>query len=67
MAGALCAPPALAADYCSEGLATEGIAVGDVSFAGAVAADCYGVVTGKFNSGKGAAVLNGVNWGTGWT
>lgn len=67
VAGALCATPALAAGYCSEGLATEGIAVGNVSFEGAAAADCYGVVTGNLNSGKGAAVLNGMNWGTGWT
>ncbi len=55
VAGALCATPALAAGDCSDGLATESIAVGNVSFEGAAAADCYGVVTGNLNSGKGAA------------
>ncbi len=67
VATGLTATPAFAAGYCSDGLATEGIAVGNVSFEGAAAADCYGVTAGNLNSRVGAALLNGMNWGTGWT
>lgn len=67
VATGLTATPALAAGYCSDGLATEGIAVGNVSFEGAAAADCYGVTAGNLNSRVGVTLLNGMNWGTGWT
>jgi len=66
-AGLALATPALAAGYCSAGTATEGIAAGNVTFEGASANDCYGVVTGNINGNNGAAFLNGLNWGTGWT
>ena len=66
-AGLALATPALAAGYCSAGMATEGIAAGNVTFEGASANDCYGVVTGNINGNDGAAFLNGLNWGSGWT
>ena len=59
--------PALASGYCSAGMATEGIATSNVTFDGASAADCYGVVTGNLNGNEGAAFLNGMSWGSGWT
>lgn len=68
LAGGLAlAAPAWAAGYCSAGMATEGIAVGDITFQGASADDCYGVVGGNLNGNAGEAVLNGMTWGEGWT
>jgi MYXO-CTERM domain-containing protein len=51
--------------YCSNATATEGIAVGDTTYEGANADDCYGVVAGNINS---AADINGLSlsWGTDW-
>jgi len=66
-AGLALAAPAWAAGYCSAGMATEGIAAANVTFEGASANDCYGVLTGNINGNDGAAFLNGLNWGTGWT
>lgn len=63
----LLAAPAWAAGYCSAGMATEGIAVGDITFQSASADDCYGVVGGNLNGNAGEAVLNGMTWGSGWT
>lgn len=65
--GLVLAAPSWAAGYCSAGMATEGIAVGDVTFEGASADDCYGVVAGNINGTGGEAMLNGMNWGSGWT
>jgi len=65
--GLVLATPALAAGYCSTGMASEGIAAGNVSFEGASANDCYGVVGGNINGNTGAAILNGMTWGAGWT
>lgn len=67
LASTLLAAPAMAADYCASGMATEGIAVGDMSFEGRVADDCYGVAIGNLNSKSGVSLLNGMNWGQGWT
>ena len=68
LAGGLAlATPAWAAGYCSAGMATEGIATGNVTFEGASANDCYGVVTGNINGNDGVAFLNGMNWGSSWT
>lgn len=61
------ATPAAAAGYCSSGMASEGIATGNVTFEGAVADDCYGVAAGNISQKNGAARLNGMAWGTGWT
>ena len=65
--GLALAAPAWAAGYCSAGMATEGIATGNVTFEGASANDCYGVVTGNINGNDGVAFLNGMNWGSSWT
>lgn len=65
--GLVLATPALAAGYCSAGMATESIAAGNVSFEGASADDCYGVGAGNINGNTGAAILNDMTWGTGWT
>jgi hypothetical protein len=65
--GLALAAPAWAAGYCSAGMATEGIATGNVTFEGASANDCYGVVSGNINGNDGVAFLNGMNWGSGWT
>jgi hypothetical protein len=64
--GLVLAAPAWAAGYCSTGMATEGIAVGNITFEGASADDCYGVVGGNINGNEGAVVLNGMTWGSGW-
>lgn len=61
------ATPAGAAGYCSAGAATEGIAAGNLTFEGAAADDCYGVVAGNISKNSGEASLNAMNWGTGWT
>ena len=65
--GLVLAAPAWAAGYCSAGSATEGIAVGNITFEGANADDCYGVVGGNINGNAGEGVLDGVTWGSGWT
>jgi len=65
--GLVLATPALAVGYCSAGMASEDIAAGNVSFEGASANDCYGVVGGNINGNTGAAILNEMTWGTGWT
>ena len=63
-------PSAQAAGYCSLGTASEGIGAGDVTFNGVSASDCFGVVGGNITGSgtfDGATVLNGMNWGDGWT
>jgi PEP-CTERM motif len=65
--GLVLATPALAAGYCSAGMATEGIAVDNITFEGASSDDCYGVASGNINGNTGTSILNGMNWGTGWT
>jgi hypothetical protein len=63
-------PSAQAAGYCSFDAATEGIDTGDVTFNGASASDCFGVVGGNITGSgtfNGATVLNGMSWGDGWT
>ena len=68
LAGGLAlATPAWAAGYCSAGMATEGIATGNMTFEGAMANDCYGMVAGNINKKDGATLLNSLNWGSGWT
>jgi hypothetical protein len=63
-------PQAYAAGYCADGTATEGISQSDVKVNGVSADDCFGVVDGNITGGgkfAGAPVLNGMDWGTGWT
>jgi hypothetical protein len=66
-AGVVVAAPASAAGYCSAGTASEKIALGDVTFAGASADDCYGVGSGNINGTSGATWLNAADWGSGWS
>lgn len=51
--------------YCSGGTATEGIAVGNMTYEGADADDCYGIVAGNINQ---ASDINGLGltWGADW-
>jgi hypothetical protein len=65
--GMVLVAPAWAAGYCSAGMATEGIAVGNITFEGASADDCFGVVGGNLTGNAGETVLNGMTWGAGWT
>jgi hypothetical protein len=68
LAGGLAlAAPAWADGTCSSGMATEGIATDNMTFEGAIANDCYGMVAGNINKKDGAAFLNGLSWGSGWT
>lgn len=65
--------PAQAAGLCSTGQATEGISVTDVTYEGANASDCYGVVAGNLNPSQAESFVNdtstqpGSVWGGGWT
>lgn len=61
------AAPAWAAGTCSAGMATEGIATDNMTFGGAIANDCYGVVAGNIIKKDGVAFLNGLSWDSGWS
>lgn len=65
-AGLVAATPAVAG-YCSTGTASEKIALGQVTFAGASADDCYGVGSGNINGNSGETWLNAAAWGAGWS
>jgi len=54
--------PAAAATYCSGSFAS-GLSLGDVTFAGASASDCYGVAPGNDR----LSAINALDWGDDWT
>lgn len=62
LAVALSAQPAAAASYCNAG-GSDGLSLGDMTFNGAAASDCYGVVIGNDK----LAAVNSLAWGSDWT
>lgn len=62
LAAALSAQPAAAAAYCSAGTA-DGLSLADMTFNGALATDCYGVVMGNDK----LSAVNSLAWGNDWT
>jgi hypothetical protein len=62
LAAALSAQPAAAASYCSAGSA-DGLSLADMTFNGALATDCYGLVTGNDT----VSAVNSLAWGNDWT
>jgi len=62
LAAALSAQPAAAASYCSAGSAI-GLSLADMTFNGAQASDCYGVVMGNDK----LSAVNSLTWGNDWT
>jgi hypothetical protein len=56
------AQPAAAASYCSGGSA-DGLSLADMTFNGALATDCYGVVAGNDK----LSTVDSLDWGDGWT
>jgi hypothetical protein len=62
LASALFVQPAAAASYCSNG-ALDGLSLADMTFNGAVATDCYGVVMGNDK----LTPINSLAWGNDWT
>lgn len=62
LAVALSAQPAAAAAYCSAGNA-DGLSLADMTFNGALASDCYGVVMGNDK----LSAVNSLAWGNDWT
>jgi hypothetical protein len=65
-AGAVMAAPAHAALFCSLNQQTQGISESNMTYDGAPAADCYGVVSGNVNEQTNLDGLIGSEWGTGW-
>lgn len=64
----LAAPVQAAPGFCSAGLATEGIAVSNMTFNTVAANDCYGMVAGNLTPGQAVTYANGVPlWGGNWS
>jgi hypothetical protein len=62
LASALSLQPAAAASYCSNG-SPDGLSLADMTFNGAAATDCFGVVIGNDKP----AEINSLAWGNDWT
>ena len=62
----LFAMPSHASLYCDGGQPTEGITESNMTYDGAAASDCYGVVTGNIYNQTDLDGLIGDVWGTGW-
>jgi hypothetical protein len=62
LASALSVQPAAAASSCSSGT-LDGLSLADMTFNGAAATDCYGVVIGNDKP----ADINSLAWGNDWT
>jgi hypothetical protein len=62
LVAALSAQPAAAASYCSAG-AADGLSLADMTFNGALATGCYGVVMGNDK----LDAVNSLAWGNDWT
>lgn len=65
-AGTLLALPAHAVLFCSDGNQTEGISESNMTYDGANANDCYGVVSGNVNDQTNLDGIVSSKWGTGW-